>query len=239
MIIHVCYENTLEIRFDLGKGNLFSSVHLEQLSDILRQAETDNNVSGVILTGTGHSFSTGLDLSINSALSDGIPGHTAFHALDELLLSLFRFPKPVVAVINGHSVGAGFLIQLCSDYAMVADNHRIKMGLPELSLGLTIDSLMGHLAQHGFPSARMMQHYLYSSELFGPETALQIGVVDEIIPNESLISAARERVMRLLGGGYVAFGRTKQTIRCETIRKMQDSLNAGSYAIFDDLIQKI
>lgn len=230
------YKNILEIKIDVGKGNLFSFSHLEQLGKLVSQAETDCFIDGVVITGTGHCFSTGLDISSMLDSAGETPWSDTFQALDRLLADLFRFPKPFVAAINGHSVGAGFLIQLCSDYVLVADNDRMKFGLPELSLGLTIDCVMMHLANYGLSSCRLLQYFLYSGDLFGSAKALQIGIVDEIVAGESLLITAHGQVMRLLRGGQAAFSRTKQILRCDTILKMDASLTARSHLVFDDLL---
>lgn len=236
MILHTFHENALEIRLDCGKGNLLSADSLENLKRLIREASSDPLIHGIIITGTGHSFSTGLELSKEPAdLSETLE---CFRTLDALLVDLFRFPKPFVAALNGHSVGAGFFIQLCSDYVVMADNSRIKMGLPELSLGLTIDPLMAHLARFGFPSDRTLQQHLYSGELFGQVAAIQLGVVDEITPADALLTTAREKLAHLLRGTSTAFGYVKQTLRGETISKMEHSLAEESFQIFRKLLEQ-
>jgi len=238
MITHECHETVLEVFLDTGKGNLLAECHLEELCELAAQAGADHGIHGIIITGTGQSFSTGLDLSSGQPAAAENPWHTAFEALDRLLVILFRFPKPFVAAINGHSVGTGFLIQLCADQVIVTDNPRLKMGLPELSLGLTIDAVMTHLARCGVAGDRMLQRLLYSGELFGSEKALQIGVADEVVTGETLIAAARGRVAHLLRGTLSAFSQTKQTLRSDTIRRMEDALAAHSHTVFDDLMRQ-
>jgi enoyl-CoA hydratase/carnithine racemase len=236
MISHTRRDSLLEIRLDSGKGNLLSTGTLEELNRSIRDASSDHLIHGIIITGTGHSFSTGLELSGDPAdLSETLK---CFYTLDTLLFELFSFPKPFVAALNGHSVGAGFLIQLCSDYVVMTDNPRIKMGLPELSLGLTIDPLMTHLARHGFPSDRALQKCLYSGELFGQATAIQLGIVDEIAPDEALMTAAREKLAHLLRGTSSAFECIKYTLRSETISKMKNSLASNSYMVFQKLLHQ-
>lgn len=238
MIAHEIYNNTLEVNLDCGKGNLLSLAHLRELGELLVHAENDGQTHGMIITGTNRSFSTGLDIPTANRSSAGYPWRETFRALDELLVRLFQFQKPFVAAINGHSIGAGFLIQLCSDYAVIGSSNHIKLGLPELSLGLTLDSVMVHLTRHGFPCAHSLQHYLYSSELFGPEKALQMGLVDEISTTDSPMAGARRAVARLAAINHAAFRSTKQTLRRESVRKMEQALAANSHYVFDALLDQ-
>lgn len=236
MITHKLNDKTLEIKMDCGKGNLLSFSHLEKLIALIDHAQSDGQTHGVIITGNGHSFSTGLDFSRNEPIPKSSHWTSSFHALDGLLVRLFQFSKPFVAAINGHSVGAGFLIQLCSDYAIIENNSRIKLGLPELRLGLTIDSVMIHLARHGFTSERVLQYFLYSSELLGPEKALQIGVVDKIAIDQPLLITAREEIARLQSVRSAVFSITKLTLRSETICMMKNSFAANSHFVYENLL---
>ena len=239
MITDQCHDGILLVTLDLGKGNLLSFSHIEKLYKLIENAEVDIGVKGLILTGTARCFSTGLDLSGELSSLEDHSWRPTFQVLDKLLLRLFSFSKPFVAAINGHSVGVGMLIQLCADWVIVEDSDRVKIGLPEMSMGLTIDSLMMHLARYGFHSNRDLQNILYTGELFAPSKAVALGVVNEVVEHDSLILSARERVDHLLKGGSEAFSCMKETMRKEAIDKMKASLRAQDYLIFDNLMMQM
>jgi len=239
MITDQCNNGILLVTLKLGKGNLLSLADIEKLYNLIGAAEADKEVKGLILTGSAKCFSTGLNLSHELSSNEEYPWRPCFELLDRLLIRLFGFSKPFVAAINGHSIGAGLLIQLCADWVIVEENSRIKMGFPELTIGLTLDSLMIHLAHYGFHSKRELQNILYMGELFTFDKAMTLGVVNEVVRNDNLILSAREKIAYLLRGGSEAFLRTKEIMRADAINKMENSLHNRDYMVFDSLMVKV
>ncbi len=233
------YENVAELTFEFAKGDLLTLSYLKELISILKEIELDPTVSGLLITGTGNYFCTGLDASDSVGSKQDNFWRESFRALDEFLILLFRCSKPVVTAINGHSIGAGFLIQLCSDITLVANNDRIKMGFPELSLGLTIDKIMIQVANYSLKSDRDLQSLMYSSQLIGPTRAHELGVVDEIMESDLLVSVARERLNQFMEGSLEAFSTTKKLLRGNAIESMEAALAEDCHYIFDKLMNPI
>lgn len=237
MIETILNENILEIVIDSGKGNLLSLQDLITVNDLVVDAEHNVEIHGVLMTGKGRSFSAGLDLPSQSGALDVDACMDCFCALDKLLVNLFSFSKPLIAAVNGHSVGAGLLLHLCADHAIAADDKRIKIGLPELSLGLTIDAVMVNLIRYSISSDKELQKILFSGDLFDPLRALQLTMIDEIITDERLHDAALNHCKQLIKKGLPAFRATKKTLRHVTMQQMKSALDSKEFQVFEELLR--
>ena len=94
----------------------------------------DSDARAVILTGTGSSFSAGVDLF---RVVDGGRDYVErfFPALARFILDLFAFPKPLVIAVNGHAIAGGCIFTLCGDYRLMAAGDA-RIGVPELLVGV-------------------------------------------------------------------------------------------------------
>ena len=149
------------ITFDSPRGNLLTIDDLYLLRDILWQKL--ENIDALILTGENRSFCAGLSVNEKNALS-------SFKLLDELLLKLYSLDIPVYIALTGHAIGAGFLLLCCADGIVAHDNDRMKFGLPEINLGLSIDDMMfsllsGCLSYSSIKSLILSGNYISSHQL--------------------------------------------------------------------------
>lgn len=229
--------NSIDIlSFDSPGGNLLSLDDIEYLLSYIDIAQNDSKIKGVIITGTGKSFSTGLDtLSVTANFSVERSNYF-FKTFDTLLFRLFLFPKPIVAAVNGHSIGGGLLIQCCADYVIAADNPKIKLGLPELKLGLTIDELMKDLLSFNVSNNKTLSELLYSAEYSNPHRFKEYGFVDEVVPQEDLMNSCLSYILSILLFDSNAFNITKQVVKSECKEKMQNALKNNCFSIFTELL---
>ena len=107
--------------------------------------------------------------------------------------------KPVVAALNGTALGGGLELALATHYRVVADSPRIKLGLPEVKLGL----LPGGGGTQRLPrliGIRQALPLLTEGTHLSPERALELGVVDAVVPAEQLLEHAKETLHQGLKG---------------------------------------
>ncbi len=162
-------------------ANSWSLAALQDFEKILDEVEKDNNIRVAILTGAGEKcFSAGFDVSdaANTATS-GPLGQKLWTRVD-------RFPKPIVAAINGHALGGGLELAMTCQFRIMMDNPKAKVGLTELNLGIIpgwggTQRLMRIV---GRPKALDM--ILFSKRLSAGE-ALEIGLVDAVHPPEQFM----------------------------------------------------
>ncbi len=216
------------IELNNGKANVINEVMIDQLTDLLNKARLDDSL-GIVITSKGRFFSAGADIKeiLDLSIADGVARF--FRKLDELLLTLFAFPKPCITAINGHSIGGGLLIQMCSDYTIAQDEVKIKYGFPEIKIGLAIDSMMAEIISFSFKSRRQISNILYNGELFTKEVALDCNIIDEIVSESDLQIVAKKKILDLSGINPEAFSTIKQVIRGDAINRMKDLLLVESY----------
>ncbi|MCL4246163.1 MAG: enoyl-CoA hydratase/isomerase family protein, partial [Candidatus Dadabacteria bacterium] len=175
-----------------------------------REAESDDSVRAVVLTGSGSFFSFGFD----------IPGFMdypkdAFRlfvtAFSGLVKYIFGFPKPVVAAINGHAVAGGCVLALtCDRRIMVSGKPRIALN--ELTLGVTIFTSIAEMLRFTV-GARNAQRLLYSGKMCSAEDALAVGLVDEAPPAEEFEAAVASAASSLAAVSGDAFRTAKNLLR--------------------------
>jgi len=234
MIITETQNHALLLRLDSGKGNLLGQADIDNLRDIVRDAENNSKVSFVYLTGTGQSFCTGANLAEITLAEDTARIDHFFKSLDSLLFELFSLSKPLVAVVNGHSIGAGFLLQGTADAVFLPNNPRIKMGIPELELGLTFDRTLQAVLEFYMGSQHFIQE-AYSSKYFGVDRAsafLNTFICEEA---DKCTEAALQAGQRLAKNGP-GFTQLKGICRERTRKCIQADLEQRGYQIFSKLM---
>ncbi|XP_036135108.1 enoyl-CoA delta isomerase 1, mitochondrial [Molossus molossus] len=221
-----------------------NSLSLEFLTEFvisLEKLENDKTFRGVILTSDRPGvFSAGLDLR---EMCGRNPAHCAeyWKAVQELWLRLYLSNLVVIAAVNGSSPAGGCLIALTCDYRVLADNPKYLMGLNETLLGIvapfwfkdTLVNTIGH---------RAAERALQLGLLFPPAEALQVGMVDKVVPEDQVQSTALSVMAQWLAIPDHARQLTKNMMRKATVDRLvkerdSDIKNFVSF-ISRDSIQK-
>ncbi|NKB89270.1 MAG: fatty acid oxidation complex subunit alpha FadJ [Acidobacteria bacterium] len=173
--------------------NRLSSVLLERFVELVtavRSQADAGNVQGVIIaSGKADSFIAGLDVAeiagargLTAARSGSRRGQLAFDALADL-------PVTTVAAINGTCVGGATELALACDFRLAADNEELKIGLPEVQLGI-IPGFGGTQRLPRLISLERALSMVLSGRLLGAREAHRIGLVDEVVPGPLLLQQA-------------------------------------------------
>lgn len=177
---------------DRGKSNAINRQMLEELSQSIRTAQEDPAVEGLILHGKAGFFSAGLDLIALYAYNED-EVRQFWYAFIHLIRAFVAFDKPAVAAINGHSPAGGCVLALCCDYRVMAAGDYV-IGLNEVPVGIVVPDSIFHLYAFWLGQATAYR-YLLEGKLVKPEEAHQCGLVDEVV-NERSIRTAAERQLR-------------------------------------------
>ena len=158
--------------------NLATMLDFEKAVD---DVEADKEVRVVILTGAGEKcFSAGFDVS------DAANSHETSPKGRDLWRRIDRFPKPVIAAINGFALGGGLELAMCCQFRIMADGPKVLLGLTELNLGI----IPGWGGTQRLPlivgKAKALDMILFSKKIDAKE-ALKIGLVNQISPPEKLM----------------------------------------------------
>jgi enoyl-CoA hydratase/carnithine racemase len=193
--------STITIVNPSGEGNLLNPEVLADLTEQLRAADADAEVTGIILTGAGDVFCSGLDIAAIQAGGDPVEFATALAALLKFLPTL---GTPVVAAVNGNAVASGASIVAAVDYAVaVAD---AVIGTREVSLGIWPMVAQVPLIQR--LGARAAMENVGSGEPFTAERARELGLINAIAEPGKLFAMAEEWLAKAArAGSIVSVGR--------------------------------
>jgi enoyl-CoA hydratase len=189
------------LRLDHGKVSALDIELLAAIASTLADVER-SGARAVVLTGTGGSFSAGVDLW---RLVDGGAAYVErfLPLLDAAFRALFLFPRPVVAAVNGHAIAGGCILACACDRSlMVADRGRI--GVPELRVGVPFPALALEIVRFAAGN-RTAQEAVFTGATWSPEEACRRRLVDEIVASDELLERARsiaEELARLPVDAY-------------------------------------
>ncbi|XP_077358465.1 enoyl-CoA delta isomerase 1, mitochondrial isoform X2 [Festucalex cinctus] len=221
-----------------------NSLSLDFLTEFcisLEKLEMDKSCRGLIITsGVPKVFSAGLDILEMYGKSPESCGEF-WKAVQEMWLKLYSSNMVIVAAINGSSPAGGCLMSLTCDYRIMADNPRYSIGLNETQLGIVapfwFKDAMANTVGH-----RNTEMSLALGLLYSPTEALKIGLVDQIVPEDKLMTSAEQMMGKWLAIPAHARQITKSMMRKPTIDKLTskreaDVQNFVSF-ITKDAIQK-
>ena len=120
-----------------------------------------------------------------------------------------RLPKPVVAAITGYALGGGLELALAADFRVAGE--RARVGQPEILLGV-IPGAGGTQRLSRLVGPARAKDIVFSGRMVGAAEALQIGLVDQVVPDDSVYQAALDMVQRYASGPALALRAAKQAI---------------------------
>lgn len=167
-----------------GKLNALSKQLLKELAACLLDAEHDPGVGCVVLTGAGRAFSAGADIS--DMLARGLASYTDPERLDSWR-AVERFPKPLIAAVNGFAIGGGLELVLLCDVVLAAETA--KFSCPEIRIG----SFPGDGGTQRLPRVvgkSFAMQMILTGEMVDAGLAERKGLVSEVVPDDALLERA-------------------------------------------------
>ena len=186
----------------------------------LDQMERDPAVRVVIVTGAGDkAFIAGADI----AEFEGRAPVDQFRVMSEwsVYQAADRFPKPIIAAINGFCLGGGCELAMACDIRMAADSA--KLGQPEINLGI----IPGGGGTQRLPRLVGLGNafrLLYTGDLIDAAEALRIGLVDQVVPAAELMTQARALAEKIAAKSPVALSLIKEAVRASVRSALDDGL---------------
>jgi 2-(1,2-epoxy-1,2-dihydrophenyl)acetyl-CoA isomerase len=182
------------------------------LNEALGRVAADESVLVVVLTGAGRAFCAGGDLGVIRAGRDSGDARRLEPLLRfgmQAVLRIRTMTKPVIAAVNGAAAGAGMNIALAADIRIAAEDSTFgqnfsKVGLfPDYGGTYFLPQLVG-------PS-RAAQMF-YTGDMFSAQTALQLGVVNQVVPGAQLEAETRTLAQKIAQGPPIAIRAVKQVL---------------------------
>lgn len=186
---------TLTLDDPTASANTMNELYISSMADAVERlyAEQDD-VTGVVVASAKKTFFAGGNLKgmVTTTKADAAGVFQMAENVKKALRRLELFPKPVVSAINGAALGGGYEITLATQHRILVNDRKIKVGLPEATLGLLPGGggVVRTVRKFGLQSALM--DVLLQGTQFDPETALKKGIVDELVDSQdALIPAAK------------------------------------------------
>jgi 2-(1,2-epoxy-1,2-dihydrophenyl)acetyl-CoA isomerase len=193
---------------------------IDHLIDLGERAD----IGAIVLTGAGRGFCAGGDVKTMAAAGEvdfdaRVAALKRKHAVITILRSI---PKIVVAMINGPAVGAGLALALACDFRIASTTARL--GATYASVGLSGDyGISFSLAQ--LVGLARAQDLLFTGRVMDAGEALQLGLVNQVVPLEDLASTTETFVRGFVEGPRLAYGRMKQAFAASDADQLQQALD--------------
>jgi 2-(1,2-epoxy-1,2-dihydrophenyl)acetyl-CoA isomerase len=208
------------------KKNALNSTNWHDLDEVLGEVENDPGDRALVLTGAGGNFSSGADLTGGDAL--GLTGHGLqpivheMRAVGRIIARLQRLPKPTIAAVDGYAVGVALGLVLACDLVIASTEARFTEVFVKRGLALDGGASWTLPRQIGLRRAKQMAYF---GDPVDAATALEWGLVNEVVPADALHETAVAWGQRLATGPTTALS---------LIKRMLDASGTGS---FEDAVE--
>lgn len=188
--------------------NALNSETLTELDYVIDEIEKDDEVLAVVLTGAGKSFVAGADISemkdknVIEGRKFGILGNKVFRRLESL-------EKPVIAALNGFTLGGGNELALSADIRLAST--KAKFGQPEVSLGITpgFGGTQRLARVIGIGAAKEL---IFTGKIINADEAYRLGLVNKVVEPEVLLEEAKALANTIANNAPIAVKLSKVAI---------------------------
>lgn len=202
------------------------------LIDTFEAASADEDVRAVLLNAVGENFCSGFDLA--GRAGDGSrprPGSISRrmpYLVNRLIPVMLEVQVPIVCAVRGWAVGLGLSLVLASDFAVVADDSRLRA--PFTAMGITPDSGSSWLLPRLAGVARAKQMLMLGEEVSGAEAA-EWGLIHQAVPADQIDAKAAALASRLAASATVAVGLAKMLIHRGSGRSLEAHMSEEAFAM--------
>ena len=200
--------------------NALSNALCRQLAERIQQASQEDAARMIVLTGVGRTFCAGADLkgggggAVQKAEDGGDPPFI------RAIRDLWNSGKPVIGRIQGNAYGGGLGLIAACDFAICVDT--LRFAFTEVRLGLA-PSIISVFVMRKMALADATRYFV-SGDRFTAEEARQMKLVYQVVPEEALDAAVRERCTELLACGPIALQEVKGLLRAVPTMSVQEGL---------------
>jgi methylglutaconyl-CoA hydratase len=209
--IQLAYEGGVAI-ITLNRPEKRNAISFDLIEDLLRGLDEVAKSDAIVLivTGAGKAFCSGMDLENLKSLLGRSPEQNLqdSRTMVKLFRALYEFPKVTIAAVNGAAVAGGTGVALLCDFTLAVPEA--KFGYTEVRIGFVpaiVSTFL--LRQVGEKQARDL---LLTGRLFGAEEASRLGLVNEIVAPDNLMTRARALAATLIENSPVSLRATKQLL---------------------------
>jgi len=179
--------HTALVTIDNPPANTWTAQTLTQLRDLVRELNANKDVYALVITGQGQKFfSAGADLNLFASGDKGVASDMA-RIFGEAFETLSQFRGVSIAAINGYAMGGGLEVALACDIRIAEE--QAQMALPEAKVGL-LPCAGGTQNLAWLVGEGWAKRMILCGERLKADKALQIGLVEEVVPTGNVLEAA-------------------------------------------------
>ncbi|NIM59441.1 MAG: enoyl-CoA hydratase/isomerase family protein [Candidatus Aminicenantes bacterium] len=190
--------------------NSFNSTMIRELDDAFEKVKADKSIRVVVLSGKGKSFCAGADIKWLREIIDYSYEQNLEESIQlaEVLHKIYLLPKATIAMVNGAAIGGGNGFLSACDISVASEEA--KFGLSEVKIGLVPAAISPYVFRRiGEGKAR---EYFLTGKRISAQKALEIGLVNEVVPHKELEKTVNEIANLLLSSGPEAIAACKELI---------------------------
>lgn len=211
------------------KRNAINEEILLGLSEIFDTANTDANIHVLLMTGAGEAFCAGSDAASADDVDKRVSRNNTMPPVVTFLRALSKIDKPFIGAVNGPAVGLGATMLLHCDLVYAAEHASLAYPfadlalIPEAASTQLLPAIVGH---------HRAADIFYFGKALDADTALALGLVNEVFPRDMLMVAATERALRLTEQPLLALRHIKRLLK-RPAEPIRDRMKAEAVALLE------
>ena len=227
----------LRLTIDNPPANALSATLMEDLLTALNDAAADRAIRVIIIAAAGKLFSAGHDLKQMTAhRSDPDRGEAYFRDLfslcSRLMQAIVAHPKPVIAEVDGVTTAAACQLVASCDLAIASD--RSKFGVNGIDVGLFCSTPAVALTRT--ISRKRAMEMLLTGEMINAATALEFGLINRVIPSDSLTQTVDDYAALIAAKSPAAVKLGKQAVREQASMDLPEAYERASRAMIENML---
>ena len=203
------------------KRNALCPLLIDELTQAFNECEA-GDCGVVILTGAGPAFCAGLDMEHLATMRAHTPEDSRRDAesMARVLRTLYDFPKPVIAAVNGHAIAGGMSLATIPDFTLAV--HEAKFGFTEVKVGF-VPAIAASFLLRQIGETRTRE-LLLSGKMIKAQEALEMGLVSQLVNADELMGSAHALAQCLLMNSPQAMQAVKRLLSKHASRRLDEEL---------------
>ncbi len=205
--------------------NRFHPDRLAEIGALLDEVEAHEGPAALVTAATGKFWSNGLDTDWIFANLADLPGY--LDSVHALYVRMLTFPAATVAAIQGHAFGAGAMLALTHDFAVMRADRGFWC-LPEVQLGMPFTVGMSALLRTRLSSSTAVEA-VTTSRRYGGSDALAAGIVAHTVDGDAVLAAAVERAAGLISTRGANLGVVKRGLHEPLVAALETKTDESNF----------